>query len=111
MHRQTAHGMQGRGNHRKGRLNNQDADSWRKKSGVIDSSTSSGAQMEASNIIVGDHQISVDAYERARSYSQVRRDGESTQALSDSADSHAQVMHTPFLYLLLAILTLNTRTP
>ncbi|MCI01668.1 putative modifier OF SNC1 1, partial [Trifolium medium] len=51
--RHISHGMQGRGNHRKGRLDAQDADDWRKKSGVIDSSTSSGAaQLDASNILV-----------------------------------------------------------
>ncbi|CAJ2644547.1 unnamed protein product [Trifolium pratense] len=86
--RHISHGMQGRGNHRKGRLDTQDADDWRKKSGVIDSSTSSGAaQLDSSNILVGEHQISVDAYERSGSYSQVGRKGESMQT---SADSHAQ---------------------
>ncbi|CAI8597633.1 unnamed protein product [Vicia faba] len=88
--RHISHGMQGRGNHRKGRLDTQDADGWRKKSGVIDSSTSSGAQLDASNILVGEHQISVDAYERSGSYSQVRHEGESMQTLADSADSHVQ---------------------
>lgn len=60
IHRQAAHGMHGRGDHRnKGRSNNQDADGWRKKSVVEDSSASSGAQLEASNVLVGDHQIPV----------------------------------------------------
>ena len=104
IHRHISHGMQGRGNHRKGRLDTQDADGWRKKSGVIDSSTSSGAQLDATNILVGEHQISVDAYERSGSYSQVGREG------ANSADNHAQVMHTPFLYLLLAMLTLKSCT-
>ncbi|XP_027190608.1 protein MODIFIER OF SNC1 1-like [Cicer arietinum] len=85
--RHISHGMQGRGNHRKGRLDTQDADGWRKKSGVIYSSTTSGTQLDASNILVGEHQISVDAYERSGSNSLVRREGESTQT---SADSHAQ---------------------
>ncbi|XP_004501896.1 protein MODIFIER OF SNC1 1-like isoform X2 [Cicer arietinum] len=88
--RQITHGMQGRGNYRKGRLNTRDTDDWRKKPGVIDSSTSSGVQLEASSILVGEHHISVDAYERSRSYSQVRSGGESMQTLSDSADSHEQ---------------------
>jgi len=110
IHRHISHGMQGRGNHRKGRLDTQDADGWRKKSGVIDSSTSSGAQLDATNILVGEHQISVDAYERSGSYSQVGREGESMQNLANSADNHAQVMHTPFLYLLLAMLTLKSCT-
>jgi hypothetical protein len=107
IHRHISHGIQGRGNHRKGRLDTQDIDDWRKKSGVIDSSTSSGARLDASNILVGEHQISVDAYERSGSYSQVRPEGESMQT---SADSHAQVMHTPFLYLPPAILTLKSCT-
>lgn len=107
MHRHISHGMQGRGNHRKGRLDTQDADGWRKKSGVIYSSTTSGTQLDASNILVGEHQISVDAYERSGSNSLVRREGESTQT---SADSHAQVMHTPFQYLLLAVLTFKSCT-
>ncbi|GAU33690.1 hypothetical protein TSUD_148400 [Trifolium subterraneum] len=80
----------GRGNHRMGRLYTQDSDGWRKKSGVIDSSTSSGTQLEASNILVGEHQISIDAYERSGSYSQVRRQGESMQSLSHSANSREQ---------------------
>lgn len=88
--RHISHGMQGRGNHRKGRLDTQDADGWRKKSGVIDSSTSSGAQLDATNILVGEHQISVEAYERSGSYSQVGREGESMQNLANSADNHAQ---------------------
>ncbi|KAJ1439082.1 Protein MODIFIER OF SNC1 1 [Sesbania bispinosa] len=80
--RRVTHGMQGRGDHRgKGRLNNQDADGWRKKSVVEDSSASAGAQFEASNVLVGDHCISVN---------QVRHDGESVQTRSDPADSHAQ---------------------
>ncbi|XP_061362963.1 protein MODIFIER OF SNC1 1-like [Gastrolobium bilobum] len=89
--RKIANGMQGRGNHgNKGRLNNQDADSLRKKSENIYSSTSSGAQLEASNILVGDHQISVDAYERSGSNRQARRNGKSIQTLSDPVDGHAQ---------------------
>lgn len=110
IHRHISHGMQGRGSHRKGRFDTQDADGWRKKSGVIDSSTSSGAQLDASNILVGEHQISVDAYERSGSYSQVRREEESMQILADSADSHVQVMHTLFLCLLLAMLTFKSLT-
>ncbi|RDX81822.1 Protein MODIFIER OF SNC1 1, partial [Mucuna pruriens] len=89
--RQTAHGMQGRGDHRnKGRSNNQDADGWRKKFVVEDSSASSGAQLEASNVLVGDHQISVQTYDRSGSYNQARHIGESVQTRSDPADSHAQ---------------------
>ncbi|MCI38979.1 putative modifier OF SNC1 1, partial [Trifolium medium] len=87
-----SHSVQGRGNHRKGRLYTQDADGWRKKSGVIDSSTSSGTQLEASNILVGEHQIFIDADERSGSYNQVRRKGESMQSLSHSTDSREQVM-------------------
>ncbi|XP_058787376.1 protein MODIFIER OF SNC1 1-like isoform X2 [Vicia villosa] len=87
--RQVSHGMHGRRNHRKGRLDTQDVDGWQKKSGVIDSSSSSGTQWEASSILVGEHQISVDAYERSGSYSQVRREGVSVQ-ISDSANSHEQ---------------------
>ncbi|ESW27443.1 hypothetical protein PHAVU_003G202300 [Phaseolus vulgaris] len=89
--RQSAHGMQGRGDHRnKGRSNNQDADGWRKKSVVEDSSASLGVQLEASNVLVGDHQISVQTYDRSGSYNQARHIGESVQTLSDSGDSHAQ---------------------
>ncbi|KAL5076411.1 hypothetical protein RYX36_015395 [Vicia faba] len=88
--RQVSHGMQGRHNHRKSRLDTQDVDGWQKKFGVIDSSSSSGTQLEASSILVGEHQISVDAYERSGSYSQVRREGISVQTLSDSANSHEQ---------------------
>ncbi|KAK7389093.1 hypothetical protein VNO78_23925 [Psophocarpus tetragonolobus] len=89
--RQTPHGMQGRGDHRnKGRSTNQDVDGWRKKSVVEDSSASSGAQLEASNVLVGDHQISVQAYDRSGSYNQARHIGESVQTRSDPADSHAQ---------------------
>lgn len=110
VNRQITHGMQGRGNYRKGRLNTRDTDDWRKKPGVIDSSTSSGVQLEASSILVGEHHISVDAYERSRSYSQVRSGGESMQTLSDSADSHEQVIHTPFSYLLLVMLAFNSCT-
>ena len=99
IYRPISHGIQGRGNHRKGRLDTQDIDDWRKKSGVIDSSTSSGARLDASNILVGEHQISIDAYERSGPYSQVRRKGESMQNLSHSADSREQVMYTPFLHV------------
>ncbi|XP_027919033.1 protein MODIFIER OF SNC1 1 isoform X2 [Vigna unguiculata] len=89
--RQSAHGMQGRGDHRnKGRSNNQDADGWRKKSVVEDSSALSGVQLEASNVLVGDHQISVQTYDRSGSYNQARHFGESVQTWSDSGDSHAQ---------------------
>ncbi|KAL2321804.1 hypothetical protein Fmac_026183 [Flemingia macrophylla] len=101
--RQTAHGMQGRGDHRnkgrsnnqdadrnKGRSNNQDADGWQKKSVVEDSSASSGAQLEASNVLVGDHQIPVQTYDRVGNYNQTRHVGESVQTRSDPADSHAQ---------------------
>ncbi|XP_020212091.1 protein MODIFIER OF SNC1 1 isoform X2 [Cajanus cajan] len=87
--RQTAHG--GRGDHRnKGRSNNQDADGWRKKSVIEDSSASSGAQLETSNVLVGDHQISVQTYDRSGNYNQARHIGESVQTRSDPADSHAQ---------------------
>jgi hypothetical protein len=99
LYRKISHSVQGRGNHRKGRLYTQDADGWQKKFGVIDSSTSSGTQLEASNIFVGEHQISIDAYERSGPYSQVRRKGESMQNLSHSADSREQVMYTPFLHV------------
>lgn len=103
IHRQAAHGMQGRGDHRnKGKLTNQDADGWRKKSMVADSSASSGTQLEASNVLVGDHRISIETYDRSGSYNQTRCDGESVQARSDSVDDHAQVMHIPFLHFLLA---------
>ncbi|KAK7265665.1 hypothetical protein RJT34_33288 [Clitoria ternatea] len=89
--RRTAHGMQGRGDHRnKGRSNNQDADGWRKKSMVEDSSASSGALLEVSDVLVGDHRISVEAYDRSGSNNQARYIGESVQIRSDSADSHAQ---------------------
>lgn len=101
IHRQSAHGMQGRGDHsNKGRSNNQDGDGWRKKSVVEDSSASSGVQLEASSVLVGDHQISVQNYDRSRSYNQARHIGESVQTWSDSGDSHAQVMWVPFLFLL-----------
>lgn len=87
IHRRAAHGMQGRGDHRnKGGLNNHDADGWQKKSAIEDSSASSGAQLETSNVLVGDHCIPVN---------QVRHDGEAVQTKSDPADSYAQVMHTP----------------
>ncbi|KAK7291620.1 hypothetical protein RIF29_06916 [Crotalaria pallida] len=89
--RQAAHGMQGRGDHRnKGKLTNQDADGWRKKSVVADSSVSSGALLEAPNVLVGDHRISIETYDRSGSYNQARRDGESVQARSDSVDDPAQ---------------------
>ncbi|CAL5203309.1 unnamed protein product [Lathyrus oleraceus] len=88
--RQISRGMQGRHNHCKGRFDTQDVDGWEKKFGVIDSSPSSGTQLEASSILVGEHQISVDAYERSGSYSQVRREGVSVQTLSDSANSREQ---------------------
>ncbi|BAT76065.1 Protein MODIFIER OF SNC1 1 MODIFIER OF snc1, 1 [Vigna angularis] len=89
--RQSAHGMQGRGDHRnKGRSNNLDADGWRKKSVVEDSLASSGVQLEASNVLVGDHQISVQTNDRSGSYNQARHFGESVQTWSDSGDSHAQ---------------------
>ncbi|KAL3018605.1 hypothetical protein AAZX31_05G037700 [Glycine max] len=89
--RQAAHGMHGRGIHRnKGRSNNQDADGWRKKSVVEDSSASSGAQLEASNVLVGDHQIPVQTYDRSGSFNKARHIGESVQTRSDPADSHAQ---------------------
>lgn len=107
IHRQAAHGMHGRGIHRnKGRSNNQDADGWRKKSVVEDSSASSGAQLEASNVLVGDHQIPVQTYDRSGSFNKARHIGESVQTRSDPADSHAQVMCTPFLCLLLNYLHL-----
>ncbi|XP_061366814.1 protein MODIFIER OF SNC1 1-like isoform X2 [Gastrolobium bilobum] len=97
--RRTAHGMQGRGDHRnRGRLNNQDADGWGKKSVVEDSSASSGELLEASNVLVGDNRISVETYDRSGSYNQARHDGESVQrhdgesvqTMSDPADSHEQ---------------------
>lgn len=101
IHRQSAHGMQGRGDHRnKGRSNNLDADGWRKKSVVEDSLASSGVQLEASHVLVGDHQISVQTYDRSGSYNQARHFGESVQTWSDSGDSHAQVIWVPFLCLL-----------
>lgn len=90
--------MQGRHNHCKGRFDTQDVDGWEKKFGVIDSSPSSGTQLEASSILVGEHQISVDAYERSGLYSQVRREGVSVQTLSDSANSREQVIHSLFVY-------------
>lgn len=83
IYRRTAVGMQSRGDNRnKGRLNNQDADGWRKKSLVEDSSASSGALLQVSNVLVGDHCISVN---------QVRHNGESAQTRTDPAESHAQV--------------------
>jgi hypothetical protein len=103
IHRRTAHGMQGRGDHRnRGRLNNQDADGWRKKSVVEDSSASSGAQLEPSNVLVGDHRISVETYIRSGSNNQPRHNGESVQTTSDPTDGHAQVMHAHYLCLLCA---------
>ncbi|KAG4378708.1 hypothetical protein GLYMA_17G087600v4 [Glycine max] len=100
--RQAAHGMHGRGDHRnKGRSNNQDADGWRKKSVVEDSSASSGAQLEASNVLVGDHQIPVQTYDRSGSFNKARHIGESVQTRSDPADNHAQVVCIPLLCLLL----------
>ncbi|XP_057417880.1 protein MODIFIER OF SNC1 1 isoform X2 [Lotus japonicus] len=82
MPRRTAVGMQSRGDNRnKGRLNNQDADGWRKKSLVEDSSASSGALLQVSNVLVGDHCISVN---------QVRHNGESAQTRTDPAENHAQ---------------------
>ena len=95
IHRQTAHGMQGRGDHRnKGKLNNQDFDGWQKKPVVADTSASSGAQLEASNVLIGDHRISVETYDRSGSYNPTRHDGESVQTRSDPVDGHDQVMHT-----------------
>ncbi|KAK7330510.1 hypothetical protein VNO77_24705 [Canavalia gladiata] len=89
--RRTAQGMQGRGDHRnKGRSNNQDADGWRKKSVVEDSSAPPGVQLEASNVLVGDHRISVETYDRSGSYNQARHIGESVQARSDPPDNHEQ---------------------
>jgi hypothetical protein len=110
LHRQISHGMQTRSNHQKQRLDTQDADGGRKKSGVRDSSTLSGTQLETSNFLVGEHQISVGAYERSGFYSHMRRERESIQTLSDSADSREQVMHTPFLYILLVMLVFNSAT-
>ncbi|XP_027329249.1 protein MODIFIER OF SNC1 1 isoform X2 [Abrus precatorius] len=89
--RQAAHGMQGRGDHRnKGRSNDQDADGWRKRSMVEDSSASSGAQLEASNLLVGDHRISVETYDRSGSYIQARHIGEHVQTRSDPPENHAK---------------------
>lgn len=86
--------MQGRGDHRnKGRLNNQDADGWQKKPVIEESSASTGAQLETSNVLIGEHCISV---------TQVRPDGESVQTGSDPVDSYAQVTKTQFLFSLLS---------
>ncbi|CAL0306808.1 unnamed protein product [Lupinus luteus] len=89
--RQTAHGMQGRSDHHnKGKSTNQDADGWRKKSVVADSLPSSGPLLEPSDVLVGDHRISLEIYDKSGSYNKARRDGESAQARSDSVDNHAQ---------------------
>ncbi|XP_039687420.1 protein MODIFIER OF SNC1 1 isoform X2 [Medicago truncatula] len=95
--RQISHGMQARSNHQKRRLDTQDADGGRKRSGVLDSSTLSGTQLETSNFLVGEHQISVDAYERSGYYSHMRREREARQTLSDSADSREQRVKTKVL--------------
>ncbi|OIW18337.1 hypothetical protein TanjilG_31477 [Lupinus angustifolius] len=89
--RQTGHGMQGRSvHHNKGKSTNQDADGWRKKSVVADSLPSSDPLLEPSDVLVGDHRISLETYDRSGSYNKARRDGDSTQARSDSVDNHAQ---------------------
>ncbi|KAL1333936.1 hypothetical protein AAHE18_11G140500 [Arachis hypogaea] len=89
--RQIARGMQSRGDHRnKGKTSNEDVDGWRKKPEVADISALSGAQLEATNLLIGDHQISVESYDRSGSYNPVRRDGESVQTRSEPIDSHDQ---------------------
>ncbi|OIW00320.1 hypothetical protein TanjilG_27571 [Lupinus angustifolius] len=89
--RQTAHGMQGKSDHRnKGILTTQDADGWRKKSVVSDCLVSPGPLLEASDVLVGDHIISIETYNRSGSYNKGRHDGESVQARLDSVDDHAQ---------------------
>ncbi|KAI4336185.1 hypothetical protein L6164_014741 [Bauhinia variegata] len=88
--RQTAHGMQGRADHRnKGRSNAHDADGWRKKSMVAE--TLSPAKVEATNVQVGDHLISVETYDRSAFYQQARHDVESVQIMSDTSDNQAQL--------------------
>ncbi|KAF7838304.1 protein MODIFIER OF SNC1 1 [Senna tora] len=91
--RRTTHGMQGRNDHHnKGRYSNIDADGWQKKSVLADSSTSSDQPIEASNIHVGDHLLSVEMYKRSGPYHihQARNHVESMQTVSDPTDTQAQ---------------------
>ncbi|XP_054820579.1 protein MODIFIER OF SNC1 1 isoform X2 [Prosopis cineraria] len=88
--RRAVHGIQGRADHRsKGRFNNQDADEWRQKSVDADS-TPSSSQLEASDVHIGDHRISIETYDRSGSYHQARHDGESVQSMSDPIATQAQ---------------------
>ncbi|OIW17736.1 hypothetical protein TanjilG_29086 [Lupinus angustifolius] len=88
--RLTGHGMQDRSDHRnKGKLTNQDADGWRKKSVIADSLATSGPLLETPDLLVGDHRISIETYDRSASYNKARRE-EPVQARSDSVDDHAQ---------------------
>ncbi|KAE9601426.1 hypothetical protein Lal_00023778 [Lupinus albus] len=88
--RQSGHGMQGRSDHRnKGKLTNRDADGWRKKSVIADSLYTSGSLLEASDLLVGDHRISIETYDKFESYNKARHE-EPVQARSDSVDDHTQ---------------------
>ncbi|XP_028778299.1 protein MODIFIER OF SNC1 1 isoform X2 [Neltuma alba] len=88
--RRAGHVFHGRADHRnKGRFNSEDADEWRKKS-VDGDSTSSSSQLEASNVHIGDHRISIETYDRSGSYHQASHDGESGHLMSDPSGGQAQ---------------------
>ncbi|KAK9278924.1 hypothetical protein L1049_028505 [Liquidambar formosana] len=87
----TTHGVQGRVDHRgKGRFNAQEADGWRKKSLVADSSILvSAANSESSNVHQDNH-TSVEASEKSVSCLEGKDEGEFATSMVDPSDIQAQ---------------------
>lgn len=85
--------MHGRTDHRgKGKLNNEEADGWRKNSsGAETTSSISASHAEGSYIQVRGHAAD-DVPEKSQSYSQGKDEGEPILSMVDTVDNQAQVM-------------------
>lgn len=94
MHRRSTHGMHGRPDHRgKGRPSSQEADEWRRKSSVAESSTDmSVAHSESSNILIQDHPAK-EGTVKLEFNPQGNDGGEPMPSMSEASDSQAQVIY------------------